>query len=114
MWRAICSGLADMGGAFLAFGVLSCIAYYEGSTLLLRAAGGKAIDKKHAPELFNVVEEVSIAAGLSTIPQVYIIKSDIPNAFATCHCGAKVPIPSNVSSILDLQCPNFHQPVYSG
>ncbi len=75
--------LEGMGLAFLAFCFLSFIAYYEGSTLLLRAAGGKIIQKKHAPELFNVVEEMSIAAGLSPIPQVYIIKSDIPNAFAT-------------------------------
>lgn len=76
-------GLEGMGLAFVAFSFLSIMTYYEGSTLLLHAVGGKALHKKHSPELFNVVEEMAIAAGLSPVPKVYIIKSDLPNAFAT-------------------------------
>ena len=35
------------------------------------------------PQLFNVVEEMKISAGLPTIPKVYIIDERAPNAFAT-------------------------------
>ena len=55
-------GLEGMVLAFVAFSFLCIMTYYEGSTLLLRAAGGQAIQKKHSPELFNVVEEMAIAA----------------------------------------------------
>jgi heat shock protein HtpX len=42
----------------------------------------KRIEKKDAPQLFNVVEELSIAAGLP-MPAVYVIDDTAPNAFAT-------------------------------
>jgi heat shock protein HtpX len=35
------------------------------------------------PPLFNVVEEMKIAAGLPNIPKIYIINEEAPNAFAT-------------------------------
>ena len=40
-------------------------------------------DKNHAPVLFNVVEEMSIAAGLPKPPEIYIMDTPVPNAFAT-------------------------------
>ncbi len=35
------------------------------------------------PQLFNVVEEMKIAAGLPKMPKIYIINDPAPNAFAT-------------------------------
>ena len=35
------------------------------------------------PQLFNVVEEMKIAAGLPAMPKIYIINDPAPNAFAT-------------------------------
>ena len=35
------------------------------------------------PQLFNIVEEMKIAAGLPNIPKIYIINEEAPNAFAT-------------------------------
>jgi len=35
------------------------------------------------PQLFNVVEEMTIAAGLGKMPRIYIINDRAPNAFAT-------------------------------
>ena len=35
------------------------------------------------PQLFNVVEEMKIAAGLPAMPKIYIINDPSPNAFAT-------------------------------
>jgi len=71
----------------LAFGVIvgmvmSLVAYYSGDGIMLLASQAKQIEKADAPQLFNVVEEMSIAAGLP-MPKVYIIYDSAPNAFAT-------------------------------
>ncbi|TVQ59585.1 MAG: zinc metalloprotease HtpX [Phycisphaerales bacterium] len=72
-------------GAFVAmiFAALACAwSWYGGDKAILRMAGAHAIEKKDDPQLFNVVEELSIAAGLP-MPRVYLIHSRALNAFAT-------------------------------
>lgn len=64
---------ASMGAAWSWFG---------GASAILRMAGTREIQKSEDPELFNVVEEMSIAAGLPR-PRVYIINDSALNAFAT-------------------------------
>lgn len=44
--------------------------------------GATPIKKEDLPILYNVVEEMSIAASLGFIPKIYIINSEIPNAFS--------------------------------
>lgn len=61
---------------------LSLFSYYQGDQLILSYSHAHPIEKKDNPQLFNVVEELSVAAGLS-MPKVYIIDDDAPNAFAT-------------------------------
>ena len=56
--------------------------FYGGSAAVLRIAGARPIEKKDDPQLFNVVEELSIAAGIP-MPKVYLIDDPAPNAFAT-------------------------------
>ncbi|MCI0380997.1 MAG: M48 family metallopeptidase [Gemmataceae bacterium] len=56
--------------------------YYQGDKMILAVNGAKEIEKADDPRLFNVVEEVSIAAGVP-MPKVYLIHDDAPNAFAT-------------------------------
>ncbi|MEX2670619.1 MAG: M48 family metallopeptidase [Phycisphaeraceae bacterium] len=56
--------------------------YYGGSNAILRMSGAKEIAKADDPQLFNVVEEMAIAAG-QPMPKVYIIDSQALNAFAT-------------------------------
>jgi heat shock protein HtpX len=50
--------------------------------MVLAASGAKQVDKKSAPELYRIVENLAITAGLPT-PRVYIIDDTAPNAFAT-------------------------------
>jgi heat shock protein HtpX len=72
-------------GLALAFvvGTVSGLAtYYGGDRMVLAASRAKEITHDDAPVLFNVVEEMAIAAGLP-MPKVYIIKDSAPNAFAT-------------------------------
>jgi heat shock protein HtpX len=77
---------AGVGGLFVAFLVwigLTLVSYYQGDSIFLALARARRIEKKDNPVLFNVVEEMSIAAGLPKPPDVYIIDEAAPNAFAT-------------------------------
>jgi len=53
-----------------------------GEKILLKTAKARQIQKADAPQLYNIVEEMCIASGLSTVPKVYIIDTPDPNAFA--------------------------------
>ena len=78
-WGSPWIGLA-VGGVLGA--ALTLSAYYSGDKALLFASRAGQIRKADAPQLFNVVEEMSIAAGLP-MPKVYVIDDTAPNAFAT-------------------------------
>lgn len=65
------------------FGVVfGLISYYSGSSMVLAISRAKRIEKKDHPVLFNVVEEMTIAAGLP-MPRIYIIEDTATNAFAS-------------------------------
>ena len=67
----------------VAFGFLGAIgSYYGGDQLVLASSHAKEIGPQQAPELFNVVNEMAISAGVP-MPKVYIIDDPSPNAFAT-------------------------------
>jgi heat shock protein HtpX len=73
------------GGVFIAFLValvMSLAAYYGGDKMVLGISRAKRIEKKDYPQLFNVIEELTIAGGLP-MPAVYVIDDTAPNAFAT-------------------------------
>jgi len=56
--------------------------WFGGASTLLRMTHARPIEKHEDPELFNVVEEMSIAAGLP-MPRVYLVRDSAMNAFAT-------------------------------
>ncbi|GIW20268.1 MAG: protease HtpX [Chloroflexota bacterium] len=62
--------------------VMSVGAYFGGDRLVLAASGAKPVDERAAPQLLNVVRELSIAANIP-MPKVYLIDDTAPNAFAT-------------------------------
>lgn len=67
----------------LTFSVIyALVGYFTSARIALSMNGAKPIAKKDAPELYRVVENLSIAGGLP-MPQVYIIEDPAPNAFAT-------------------------------
>ncbi len=59
-----------------------CWSYFSGDRALLSMSGARQLAKAEDPELFNVVEEMSIAAGLP-MPKVYVMQEAALNAFAT-------------------------------
>jgi heat shock protein HtpX len=62
--------------------VWSGISLAFGDRMVLSMADAKPIEKADAPQLFNVVEEMSIAAGVP-MPKVMMMDVDALNAFAT-------------------------------
>ncbi len=62
--------------------VMSLTAYFSGDSVVLAISRARKIEKSDSPQFYNVVAELSIAAGLP-MPKIYIIDSPAPNAFAT-------------------------------
>lgn len=60
----------------------SFLSYWHSDKIILAMNHAKPIEKKDNPELYRIVENLSIASGLS-LPKIYIIEERQPNAFAT-------------------------------
>lgn len=69
--------------ALILWAILSMVSYFAGSKILLAVSGAKEVTKDVHPQLYNVVEEMRIAANLPHQPKIYIIADAAPNAFAT-------------------------------
>ena len=72
-------------GLVIALGIwiiLSLISYFSGDSIILATSKAKEISHDIHPRLFNIVEEMKIAANLPNLPKVYIIEDPTPNAFA--------------------------------
>jgi heat shock protein HtpX len=63
--------------------VMSVVSFRYGDKLVLAAARAKRVTKEEEPRLYNLVEGLCIAAGLNTVPALYVVPEDAPNAFAT-------------------------------
>jgi heat shock protein HtpX len=69
-------------GAIVLAMLLSVGSYFAGDQLVLATSGAKEVTQQTAPQLMNVVQEMSLAAGVP-MPRVYVIDDTAPNAFAT-------------------------------
>ena len=63
--------------------VLTLVSFSSGDQILLAASKAQPVTHDVHPQLFNIVEEMKIAAGLPKMPKIYIINDPAPNAFAT-------------------------------
>ncbi len=65
------------------FSILTSFAsYWYSDKVVLAMTKAKPIEKKDNPELYRIVENLCITAGLS-LPKIYILEEAQPNAFAT-------------------------------
>jgi heat shock protein HtpX len=62
--------------------VLLAVAFVGGDEAILLTAKARQIQKEDSPRLWNVVEEMAIASGSGTLPRIYLIEEEAPNAFA--------------------------------
>ena len=76
-------GLGLLGVFGMVAIVWSLVGYYAGAGIVLAVSGAHRVDHDQEPRLYNVVEEMTIAAGLPQPPAVYVIEDAAPNAFAT-------------------------------
>lgn len=77
------SGEGGVIVALILWGILNLVALFQGDSILLSMGNARKVKKEDFPRLYNVVEEMSIASGLTKIPDIYIIDDPAPNAFAT-------------------------------
>ena len=77
------AGLYGVMLALVVWGVMTLTAWFKGDNVMLSIAGAKRVEKSDLPILHNVVEEMSLAAGLARVPAIYVIDDPAPNAFAT-------------------------------
>ena len=61
---------------------MSFISYWYSDKIVLKMSGAREIAKKDSPELYRIVENLAITAGLPK-PKIYIIEDKAMNAFAT-------------------------------
>ena len=76
--------------------------YWFSDKIVLKMTGAKEVEKAQAPDLYNLVENLSITAGLP-MPRVFIVEDPAPNAFATGRDPehAVIAVTSGLLAILD-------------
>ncbi|MEQ8676595.1 MAG: zinc metalloprotease HtpX [Aggregatilineales bacterium] len=77
--------IGGRGGMIIAFILASALnmgAWWFSSSLALRFSGASEVSPEDAPELHQLVESLALRAEIPK-PRVYMIESDLPNAFAT-------------------------------
>jgi heat shock protein HtpX len=63
----------------LAVGILM---YFSATAAVLSISGAREVDREDEPQLYRIVENLSIGSGLP-MPRVWVIEDSAPNAFAT-------------------------------
>jgi heat shock protein HtpX len=62
--------------------LMSVSSYWYSDKIVLMSTGAQPIEKADNPELYRIVENLCITAGLP-VPKIYILNEAQPNAFAT-------------------------------
>lgn len=73
---------AVLVGGFLFSLISVLVGYYAGDKMVLASVGAQEMPKEADPELFRIVENLAITAGIP-MPKVYLIPDAALNAFAT-------------------------------
>ena len=86
---AVCYGVSFyMGSPIIlyigvVFAVLTSVgSYWYSDKIVLKMTNARPVKYEETPELYNIVENLSITAGLP-MPRVFIVDDSSPNAFAT-------------------------------
>ncbi len=77
--------LGGEGGMLIAFAfalATNLFAYWNSDKVVLRMYRAEPVDRSSAPDLYGLVEQLALKAGLP-MPRVYVIRTEQPNAFAT-------------------------------
>jgi heat shock protein HtpX len=75
-------GKQGMVVAFVFAMVMNLGSYWFSDKIVLRMYRAQEVTEQQAPELYRIVQDLSMKAGLP-MPKVFIVPSETPNAFAT-------------------------------
>lgn len=75
-------GTQGMILAFIIASMMNLGAYWFSDKIVLSMYGAQEVTPEQAPELYQMVQELSMKAGMP-MPKLYIIDEETPNAFAT-------------------------------
>jgi len=83
---------------------LVLLGYFGGDKVALSTSGAKLVQKSDAPDLYRLVENLSIASGTAT-PKIYLIQDEAANAFATGRdpAHASIAVTTGLLALLDKQ-----------
>lgn len=76
------AGQQGMVFAFIFACLMNFITYWFCHKIVLALYRAKPLPESEAPKVYEIVRDLSMKAGLS-MPQIYLIPQDAPNAFAT-------------------------------
>jgi heat shock protein HtpX len=62
--------------------VYGLISWFAAGSIIAAASGAHKVTKEQQPDLYRALENVSIAAGLTQTPDLYMVDDSSPNAFA--------------------------------
>ncbi len=82
---AIGGAVGGSSGAIIMFVIsigMNFFSYWFSDSMVLKMYDAKQVDSNSSPQLYNLIEKLAKNANLP-MPRVYIINSDVPNAFAT-------------------------------
>ena len=82
--------------------LMNIFSYWNSDKIVIKLTGAKMVKREEQKELWNIVENLSITAGLP-MPKLYIVHDPAPNAFATGRNPkhAAVAVTTGLLSILD-------------
>ena len=82
-WQAVNSLSLIITGGTIIFALLwTLVAWFTGDQIILNSADAHEISRSTHPEIYVIVENLTIATGLP-LPRIYIIDDESLNAFAT-------------------------------
>jgi heat shock protein HtpX len=92
----------ELHGNLVVFAIFAAVAIvvvtftlFMGDDMAVAVAGGRRIrDRREAPELWDAVETMSLAAGIDT-PRIYVSEDRSPNAFAAGRSHAQALVCAN-------------------
>lgn len=68
--------------ALVLAGVLNALMYLYSDKIVIAMTGAEEVSRADAPRLHRIVESLASKAGIP-VPKVYVVRNEVPNAFAT-------------------------------
>jgi heat shock protein HtpX len=75
-------GFLGIIAAMVLYFILLGVAFAQGKSIMLRMGNARRVGPDDYQQLYNIVEEMRLAAGMPAMPEVYVIDDPSPNAFA--------------------------------